>query len=66
MDLEERQKETLMDPGADGKNVGRAEAISRSIMGVILIIFSFFIEGVLRWAGGLLGLAFIVTALFGY
>ncbi len=55
-----------MEPEADEKNVGRAEAISRSIVGVILVLFSFFIEGVLRWVGGLLGLAFIVTAIFGY
>ncbi len=55
-----------MESEVEEKNVGRAEAISRSIMGVILIIASFFIEGVLRWVGGLLGLAFIVTAIFGY
>jgi hypothetical protein len=28
-------------------NVGRGEAIYRSIIGVILIIFAFFIEGIL-------------------
>ncbi len=55
-----------MEPEVNEKNVGKAEAISRSVMGVILILFSFFIEGVLRWAGGLLGLAFILTAIFGY
>ncbi len=55
-----------MEPEAHEKNVGRAEAISRSVMGVILIVFSFFIDGILRWAGGLLGVAFIVTAIFGY
>jgi len=51
------------------KNVGRAEAILRSIIGIILIIFAFFIEGILRWVGwvvGLIGVIFILTAIFGY
>jgi hypothetical protein len=48
------------------KNVGRAEAISRSIIGIILIMFSFFYQGILRWVGGLLGVVFILTAIFGY
>jgi hypothetical protein len=48
------------------KNVGRAEAISRSIIGIILIIFSFFYQGILCWVGGILGLVFILTAVFGY
>lgn len=55
-----------MEPDVNDRNVGRAEALSRSIMGVILIIFSFFIEGALRWVGGSLGLAFILTAIFRY
>ncbi|MGA2467996.1 MAG: DUF2892 domain-containing protein [Thermodesulfobacteriota bacterium] len=48
------------------KNVGRAETILRSIIGVILIISAFFIEGILRWVVGLIGIVFILTALFGY
>jgi hypothetical protein len=48
------------------KNVERAEATSRSIIGIILIIFSIFYQGILRWVGGLLGVVFIFTALFGY
>jgi len=55
-----------MEPVVKTKNVGRIEVILRSIIGVILIIFSFSIEGVLRWFVGLIGVAFIVTALFGY
>ncbi len=51
---------------ANTKNVGRAEAILRSIIGVILIIFAFFIEGILRWVVGLIGVVFILTAIFGY
>ena len=34
------------------KNVGRGEAIFRSVIGVILIIIPFFISGVFRWAAG--------------
>jgi len=48
------------------KNVRRAEAILRFIIGIILIIFAFFIEGILRWVIGLIGVAFILTAIFGY
>lgn len=48
------------------KNVRRAEAILRSIIGIILIIFAFFIEGILRWVIGLIGVAFIFTGIFGY
>lgn len=48
------------------KNVGRIEAFLRFIIGAILIIFAFSIEGILRWVVGLLGVIFIVTALFGY
>jgi len=55
-----------MDPMIKTKNVGRIEAILRSIIGVILVIFAFSIEGILRWVVGLIGVVFIITALFGY
>jgi hypothetical protein len=55
-----------MDPVVKTKNVRGAEAILRSIIGVILIIFALFIEGILRWVVGLIGVAFILTAIFGY
>ena len=55
-----------MEPVVKTKNVGRAEAILRSIIGVILLIFAFFIEGILRWLVGLIGVVFILTAIFGY
>jgi hypothetical protein len=48
------------------KNVGGGETIFRSIIGVILITISFFISGVFRWVLGLIGVFFILTALFGY
>ena len=48
------------------KNVGKGEAILRSVIGVILIIFAFFISGVFRWILGLIGVTLILTALFGY
>ena len=48
------------------KNVRRAEAILRFIIGIILIIFAFFIEGILSWVIGLIGAAFLLTAIFGY
>jgi hypothetical protein len=55
-----------MEPVVKTKNVRRAEAILRSIIGVILIIFAFSIEGIFRWVVGLIGVAFILTAIFGY
>jgi uncharacterized membrane protein len=55
-----------MEPMIKTKNVGRIEAILRSIIGVILVIFAYSIEGTLRWVVGLIGVVFIITALFGY
>jgi predicted phage tail protein len=48
------------------KNVGRGEGIFRSVIGIILIVFSFFIPGGLRWVLGIIGVAFILTSIFGY
>jgi len=48
------------------KNVGKGEGIFRLIIGVILIILAFFISGVFRWILGLIGVATILTAIFGY
>jgi hypothetical protein len=48
------------------KNVGKGEGIFRSIIGVILIIFAFFISGVFQWILGLVGVVVILTAIFGY
>ena len=48
------------------KNIGVAEAILRSVIGITLITFTFFIEGILRWGVGLIGMVFILTAIFGY
>jgi len=48
------------------KNVGRGEAIFRFLIGVILIISAFLISGGFRWVPVLIGLALILTAIFGY
>lgn len=55
-----------MEPVVKTKNVRGTEAILRSIIGAILIILAFSIEGVLRWVVGLMGVAFILTVIFGY
>jgi hypothetical protein len=47
-------------------NVGRGEAILRSIIGVILIILAFLVSGFSRWVFGFIGVLFIITAIFGY
>jgi hypothetical protein len=48
------------------KNVGRMEAILRSAIGVVSIIYAFSIEGILRWPVGLIGVIFILTGSFRY
>ena len=55
-----------MEPVVKTKNVRGAEGILRSIIGIILIILAFSIEGVLRWVVGLMGVVFILTVIFGY
>jgi len=48
------------------KNVGRGEGIFRSVIGIILIILAFFTPGGFRWVLGIIGLACILTSIFGY
>jgi len=59
-------KEDDMESLVKTKNVQRAEAILRCIIGGILIVFAFVIQGILRWVVGLIGVLFILTAVFGY
>jgi predicted phage tail protein len=53
-------------PAVKVKNVGKGEGIFRLIIGVILIILSFYISGVFRWILGLVGVVVILTSIFGY
>jgi len=55
-----------MEPTSKGKTVGKAEAIFRLILGIILIILGFFVSGTFRWVTGIIGVAILLTALFGY
>jgi len=48
------------------RNIGKGEGIFRLIIGIILIIFAFFIAGVFQWVLGLVGVVVILTAIFGY
>ena len=48
------------------RNVRGAEAILRSVIGIILITFAFSIGGALRWVVGFIGVVFILTVIFGY
>ena len=57
---------TNMEPAVKPKNIGKAEAILRYIIGAVLIILAYFSGGILRWVFGLIGVAFILTVLFGY
>jgi len=47
-------------------NVGRGERIFRFVVGVVLIALAFLVSGVSGWILGLIGVAVILTALFGY
>jgi hypothetical protein len=55
-----------MKPVINTKNVGKIEAILRAIIGLVLMLFSFLIDGISRWVVGLLGVGFILTAILGY
>jgi hypothetical protein len=54
------------EPTMKVKNVGKREGISRSIIGVILIILAFLMSGAPRWVLGFAGVVVILTAMFGY
>jgi len=47
-------------------NVGRRERIFRFVIGVVLIALAFLVSGASAWIVGLIGLAIILTAIFGY
>ena len=47
-------------------NVGRGERIVRFVIGVVLVALAFPISGYTGWILGLIGLAIIPTAIFGY
>ena len=55
-----------MKPMVRPKNVGKVEAVLRSIIGVVLMVFAFSVEGISRWIAGLIGVIFILTAIFGF
>ena len=61
-----QKRERNMEPLVKTKNVGRIEALLRVIIGIILMVSAFSIEGVVRWVAGLMGAVFILTAIFGY
>ncbi len=48
------------------RNVQRGEAILRIVIGAICLVLALFVPGSLRWFLGLAGLAFLLTAFFGY
>jgi len=51
---------------AQTRNVQRSEAILRIVIGAICIALAIWIPGILRWILGLTGIAFLITAFFGY
>ena len=47
-------------------NIGKGERIFRFVIGVALIALALFVSGISRWIVGLIGLAILPTAIFGY
>jgi predicted phage tail protein len=54
------------EPMGKTKNVGKQESIIRSVLGSILIVFSFFMSGIFWLIVGLIGAILVVSALFKY
>jgi predicted phage tail protein len=48
------------------KNVKRGESVFRIVLGVVLIVIAFLVSGVTGLVFSLMGVAFILTAFFGY
>ena len=48
------------------ENVKRGESVFRIVLGVVLIVIAFLVSGVTGLVFGLMGVAFILTAFFGY
>ena len=63
---DESQKEDRMGFVIRMMNVGRGERIFRFVMAIVLIALAFIISGVPGWILGLIGVAIILTAIFGY
>ena len=63
---DEGQREDKMGLVIRMMNVGRGERIFRFVVGVVLIALAFLVSGVSGWILGLIGVAVILTALFGY
>jgi hypothetical protein len=63
---DEGQREDKMGLMIRMMNVGRGERIFRFVIAVVLIALAFIISGILGWILGLIGVAIIPTAIFGY
>jgi len=63
---DESQREDKMGLAIRMMNVGRGERILRFVVAGILIALAFLISGVSGWVLGLIGVAIIPTAVFGY
>ena len=61
-----RWEEETMEPILRTGKVGKQEAGFRIVIGAILVLITFFIQGILSWIVGFIGVALIVTAIFGY
>ena len=48
------------------KNINRGEAVFRIVLGTVLIVVAFLTSGIPGLILGLVGVAFLLTAFFGY
>ena len=64
--MSENKGAPRMNLGLTVKNVGKRETILRLVLGLVCIGLAFLFSGLLAWILGLVGVALLLTAFFGY
>ena len=64
--MSENKGAPRMNGGMTVKNVGKGETILRIVLGLLCIGLAFVFSGLLAWILGLVGVALLLTAIFGY
>jgi hypothetical protein len=64
--MSENKGAPRMNLGLTVKNVGKGETILRLVLGLVCIGLAFLFSGLFAWILGLVGVALLLTAFFGY
>jgi hypothetical protein len=64
--MSENKGAPRMNLGMTVKNVGKRETILRLVLGLVCIGLAFLFSGLFAWILGLVGVALLLTAFFGY